>query len=173
MPPVNGLLESRVANSDSHAIFAGPEFKHWAEEEGMIPPVEFLLGQYFHPDRTTLEAGTAGGHVLRALAERGFKDLSGFDYVSKLIDQARLKDQSGKLAFSVQDARKLTYPDESFEQLIYVGQVLCFINDAGGRRNAVAEAYRILKPGGVAVFSFLCLESRLQSAMHRALMGYL
>jgi SAM-dependent methyltransferase len=169
----NATLESAVASSDSHEIFAGPELKHWAEEEGLIAPVEFLVGQYFHSDRVTVEAGTAGGHVLRALAERGFTDLSGFDYVSELIQQARLKDQSGKLAFSVQDARKLTYTDGSFEQLIYVGQVLCCISDPAGRQKAVAEAYRILRPGGLALFSFASYESRLQSARYRALVGYL
>jgi SAM-dependent methyltransferase len=171
--PSNGSLECAVASSDSHEIFSGPEFKHWVEEEGLYAPEEFLLGQYFHSDRITVEGGMGGGRILRALAQRGFKDLSGFDYVPGLIREARLRDRSQKSAFSVQDARKLSYPDGSFEQLIYVGQVLCFISDAEGRQKAVAEAYRILRPGGLAVFSFLCLESRLQSALYRALIGYL
>lgn len=114
-----------------------------------------------------------GGRILRALAQRGFRNLSGFDNVPELIQQARLKDRSRKLAYSVQDARKLTYPGRSFEQLIYLQQVLCFIGDVEGRQKAVAEAYRILRPGGLAVFSFLSYESRSQSVLYRGLIGYL
>ncbi len=124
-------MKSAVGSLDSREIYAGPEFKHWVEEEELIAPEQFLLERYLRSDQSTLEAGTGGGRILRALARRGFKELSGFD------------------------------------------KVLCFITDAEGRRDAVAEAYRILKPDGLAVFSFLCYESRLESALYRALIGYL
>lgn len=166
-------MKSAVGSLDSREIYAGPEFKHWVEEEELIAPEQFLLERYLRSDQSTLEAGTGGGRILRALARRGFKELSGFDNVPELIYQARLKECSQPMAFSVQDARELTYSDSSFDQLIYLQQVLCFITDAEGRRDAVAEAYRILKPDGLAVFSFLCYESRLESAFYRALIGYL
>jgi len=173
MQPSKGALESAVAGLDSREIYAGPELEHWAEEQDLIAPEMFLLEHYFHPDRATLEAGTGGGRILRELADRGFKELSGFDNVPELIDRARLKERGQQIAYSVQDARQLSYPDNSFDQLIYLQQVLCFITDATGRENAVKEAYRILKPGGLAVFSFLCYESRLKSTLYRALIGYL
>jgi SAM-dependent methyltransferase len=172
MPQSNGALESVVASLDSREIYAGPEFKHWVEEEELIAPERFLV-RFLRSDQSTLEAGTGEGRILRALSCRGFKELSGFDNVPELIHLARLKECRQPIAFSVQDARKLTYSDSSFDQLIYLQQVLCFITDAEDRQKAVAEAHRILKPGGLAVFSFLCLESRLQSALYRALIGYL
>jgi SAM-dependent methyltransferase len=173
MQPSSETVKSAVGSLDSREIYAGPEFKHWVEEEDLIAPERFLLERFLHSDQSTLEAGTGGGRILRALAHRGFKELSGFDNVPELIDQARLKECSRPIAFSVQDARKLTYHDGSFGQLIYLQQVLCFITEAEGRRDAVAEAYRILKPDGLAVFSFLCYESRLESAFYRAIIGYL
>ncbi len=173
MEPSNGAVKSAVGSLDSRQIYAGPEFKHWVEEEDLIAPERFLLERYLRPDRSTLEAGTGGGRILRALACRGFKELSGFDNVPELIYQACLKECCQPLAFSVQDARKLSYSDNSFDQLIYLQQVLCFITDSEGRRDAVAEAYRILKPNGLAVFSFLCYESRLESVFYRAVIGYL
>jgi SAM-dependent methyltransferase len=173
MQPPSETLKSAVGSLDSREIYAGPEFKHWVEEEDLIAPERFLLEGFLHSGQSTLEAGTGGGRILRALAHRGFKELSGFDNVPELIDQARLKECSRPIAFSVQDARKLTYPDSAFDQLIYLQQVLCFITEAEGRRDAVAEAYRILKPDGFAVFSFLCYESRLESAFYRAVIGYL
>ena len=172
MPPSNGALESTVESLDSREIYAGPEFKHWVEEEELIAPERFLV-RFLRSDQSTLDAGTGEGRILRALSCRGFKELSGFDNVPELIHLARLKECRQPMAFSVQDARKLTYPDRSFDQLIYLQQVLCFITDAEGRRDAVAEAYRILKPDGLAVFSFLCYESRLNSVLYRAVIGYL
>jgi SAM-dependent methyltransferase len=173
MPPSNGAMKSAVGSLDSREIYAGPEFKHCVEEEGLYAPEQFLLEGYFRSNRSTLEAGTGGGRILRALARRGFKERSGFDNVLELVQRARLKESKPRTAYSVQDARKLTYSDGSFDQLIYLQQVLCFITDAEGRRDAVAEAYRILKPDGLAVFSVLCYESRLNSVFYRALIGYL
>jgi SAM-dependent methyltransferase len=173
MQPSNGAMKSAVGSLDSREIYAGPEFKHWVEEEDLIAPEQFLLEGYFRSNQSTLEAGTGGGRILRALARRGFKERSGFDNVPELVQRARLKENNPRTAYSVQDARKLTYSDSSFDQLIYLQQVLCFITDAEGRRDAVAEAYRILKPDGLAVFSFLCYESRLNSFFYRALIGYL
>ena len=170
--PSDGSLESTVESLDSREIYAGPEFKHWVEEEDLIPPERFLV-RFLRSDQSTLEAGTGEGRILRALSCRGFKELSGFDNAPGLIHQARLKECRQPMTFSVQDARKLTYPESSFDQLIYLQQVLCFITDAEGRQDAVAEAYRILKPDGLAVFSFLCYESRLKSFFYRALIGYL
>ena len=73
----------------------------------------------------------------------------------------------------MEDARQLSYPDCVFDQVLYLGQVICFLDDERGRREAIAEAHRITKVGGLAIFSFLCYESRLQSGFYRALVAYL
>ena len=160
---------------DSRDVYgAGYEFKRWAwAGTDLIVPERFLINGYLKSDARTLEAGTGGGRILRALANAGFVDLTGFDNVPSFIDAAREQDPLGKIAFSVQDARAVSYADAQFDQIIYLQQVVSFIAEEEGRRRAVAEAYRILRPGGTALFSFLCYEVRLQSMLHKFIIAYL
>jgi ubiquinone/menaquinone biosynthesis C-methylase UbiE len=173
MRPSRGVLQSVASNTDSRQVYAGPEFKRWAEAEGLIASEQFLVECYLRRDGSTLEAGVGGGRILRALTRLGFEDIYGFDNVPGLIEQARRQDPSRETAYSVQDARKLIYPDGVFDQLIYLQQVISLIGDVEGGRKAVAEAYRVLKPGGIALFSFLCYESRMRSVWYRAMIAYL
>jgi ubiquinone/menaquinone biosynthesis C-methylase UbiE len=140
------------------------EFDQWAYREGLTYAEEFLTENYLSKGKRTLEAGTGGGRIVLSLLRKGFTDLHGFDFVETFIEAARNREHEGRISFEVQDARKLTYPSDSFDQLIYLQQVLCFIEDPEGRMKGMEEAYRILKPGGVIIFSFLCFESRRTSS---------
>jgi SAM-dependent methyltransferase len=173
MSQSKAVLQPEASSLDSSQVYAGPEFERWAKAEGLIPSERFLIEQYLRPDRSTLEAGAGGGRILRALIELGFDYTSGFDNVPALIEEARRQDPSRKTAYSVQDARSLPYGDGEFDQIIYLQQIISFIGDVEGRRRAIAEAYRVLKPGGTALFSFLCYESRLQSVWMRGMIAYL
>jgi SAM-dependent methyltransferase len=173
MSQSKAVLQPEASSLDSSQVYAGPEFERWAKAEGLIPSERFLIEQYLRSDRSTLEAGAGGGRILRALIELGFDYTSGFDNVPALIEEARRQDPSRKTAYSVQDARSLPYVDGEFDQIIYLQQIISFIGDVEGRRRAIAEAYRVLKPDGTALFSFLCYESRLQSIWMRGMIAYL
>jgi len=160
--------------ADSRELFAGPEFDRWASVKTyLIAPERFLIEHYLRRQGRTLEAGVGGGRILQAMICLGFSDLSGFDNVPEMIDAARQHDPSGAIAFCVADARELPYSSEEFDQAIYLQQVTCFIPDAAGRKRATAEAYRVLKKGGIALFSFLCYEVRLQDLRYRAMISYI
>lgn len=161
-----------MAQPTNQEIYSTVEFKRWAERERLNPDEHFVLTTFLRPDLPTLEAGTGGGRIVRALRELGFSNLAGYDYVPGLIDEARRRDPSGSIRFEVQDATQLTYPDASWDQLIYMQQILCFIDSAELRAAAVREAWRILKPGGTAAFSFLNYDWRFRSPLHGSLLTY-
>lgn len=158
---------------DHRTVFGTVERDYWAEAAGLKPDERALIERYLDRDATTLEAGTGGGRILGEMRELGFKSLAGFDFVPELIAEARLDEPSGEIRFDVQDATRLTYPDESFDQLIYLQQLLSSIEDAGDRDRVLAEAFRILKPRGMALFSVLPFEVRSRSARHRPYLIYL
>jgi SAM-dependent methyltransferase len=164
---------SWAPRSDVRQTFGGSEFDTWAWRQGLIPPERILIERYLTPSGHTLEAGTGGGRILRALAQSGFTHLAGFDIVPELIDAARQQDPSHSINYRVLDARRLSYSDQQFDQLIYLQQVLCFLPTEADRSQALAGAYRVLKPAGIAVFSFLCYEARLQLMRYKALAAYL
>ena len=81
----------------------------------------------------------------------------------EFIEQAKQREASQSISFEVQDATDLTYKDSGFEQIIYWQQIVCFIEEEEKRLKAFREAYRIIKNGGTALFSFLSFESRIKS----------
>ncbi len=150
-----------------------PEFDRWAFRTELDPDERCVLTRYLDPHGKTLEAGTAGGRVLLGLRELGFSNLQGYDYVVGFIEEARRRDTSGTIRFEVQDATGLDYADESFDQLLYVQQMLSGFEDEPSRHAAFREAFRILRPGGTAIFSFLCYEVRLKSTVFALFIRYL
>jgi ubiquinone/menaquinone biosynthesis C-methylase UbiE len=158
---------------DHRTVFGTVERSYWAEAEGLKPDERALIERYLDRDASTLEAGTGGGRILGEMRELGFTSLAGFDFVPELIAEARRAYPSGEIGFDVQDATRLTYPDASFDQVIYLQQLLSSIEDAGDRGRVLAEAFRILKPRGTALFSVLPFEVRARSARHRPYLLYL
>ena len=149
-------MKSTISNKD---LFGGIEFSTWIEIEDLFPEEKYMIQKYLQPDLKTVEAGTNGGRILLNMKEMGFTDLAGFDNVPELIDAAIARNSERNINFQVQDAAELSYLDNSFDQILYLQQILCLI-EYEDRLKAMQESLRILKPGGVGLFSFLNFESR-------------
>lgn len=150
------------------------EFDRWAYGNNDVKPEEALmLERFLDPGRSVLEGGTGAGRLVRSLAARGFQSLAGFDFVPALIDVARQRDTSGKIEFRVLEATSLDYADGSFEQAIYLQQIISGLESDAARRQALRELRRVLVPGGVAIISFLGFEARSRSRFMSAFMIYL
>lgn len=153
--------------------FQTSEFERWASSSGLKAEEVYLIRRFLRKEAKTLEAGTGGGRVLLTLSRMGFDDLSGFDYVPDLVARARRKEAADSIDFQVMEAERLAYPSTHFDQVLYLQQILCFIEEEEARRRAVQEAYRVLKAGGVALFSFLIMETRTSRLLYRMFLNYL
>lgn len=168
--PSSLLWEFMQTNRD---VYGSVEFAAWARRGDVEPAESYLLRTFLDPGKRTLEAGTGGGRLLLALAELGFTQLYGFDFVPDFVAAARKRDVRKTLRLAAQDATRLGYSNASFDQIIYLQQVLSLIENQAARRQAMAEAFRVLRPGGVALFSFLSHEVRLRSIPYRLFASYL
>ncbi len=166
MPP-----ELKNLNAD---LYAGDLFDRWAKEQGIIAAERILIERYItHRDRSVLEAGTGGGRIAFYLERSGCTDVHAFDIVPDMIHYARQTAQStgSKVKFDVADAADLNiYPDQSFDQLVYFQQVLCFIDQPAKFQQALREAYRLMKPGAICIFSFLDYRARSYNPLLSILM---
>jgi SAM-dependent methyltransferase len=159
--------------SNNKELYSGVEFATWLNLEKLWPEEEYLIKKYLNPNLSIVEAGTNGARILLRMQEMGFTALAGFDYVPALIDKAIERDPGRTIDFQVQDAIDLAYPDCSFDQIIYLQQIICLIEQREDRLKALHESYRILKPGGIGLFSVLSFESRSSRAMYATYFKYL
>jgi SAM-dependent methyltransferase len=94
-----------------------------------------------------LEAGCGLGHFTVAMHELGY-DAVGVDWAQRTLDQ--LKERFPDIDFSCQDVRATTFPDASFDAVYSPGVCEHFEE---GPDAILAEAYRLLRPGGFAFVS--------------------
>lgn len=151
---------------DNKDVYSTAEYDWTAARNDFLPEEAYLIRTFLDKDKSTLEAGTGGGRILLKMRELGYRNLRGYDIVPEMIEAAKRRDVSGEIQFEVQDAVKLPYPDASFDQIVYLQQVTGFIGSTEGQAQALREAYRILKPGGIALFSMLAFEARSRSIVY-------
>lgn len=160
----------------THALLETVEAEKWTRLGDLRPFERLLIDAHLDKRSSTVEAGTGGGRILIAMLEMGFTGLSGFDLMPESIEAARRNDPSQRIAFEVHDATRHGYPDASFDQAVYLQQVICYPSELASQRAMVSEAYRILKPGGTALFSVLCFDgqktSRFNSRLYRLYLAH-
>jgi len=107
----------------------------------MLPDVDGLAG---------LDIGCGEGHNTRLLAQRGAR-VTAVDMAEKFISHARESERNEPLGidYHVASAVELPFPDESFD---FATGFMSFM-DIPETERVVAEAYRVLKPGGFLQFS--------------------
>jgi SAM-dependent methyltransferase len=154
-------------------FYSTVEFVSWADRQGLTHDEKYLIERYLDKKGKTLEAGTGGGRILFEMKNLGFTSLHGYDFVPAFIERARQRDTHHSICFEVYDGTSLGYEDASFDQIVYLQQFICVLDDEAARTKALKEAFRILRVGGAALFSFLSLKTKSAGAVYPAYLGYL
>ena len=99
-----------------------------------------------------LDVATGTGVVADGAAARGASEVVAVDFSAAMLEQARAVAEahpSGVVTLLEGDAAALPLPDESFDAVV-IGFGLLHLPDPA---SALAEAHRVLKPGGRLAFS--------------------
>lgn len=145
------------------SLYEKEEFERWAKALGLSFPEKYIFQKYIkEKDAKILEAGCGGGRIVYELIKLGHSHVYGFDFVEKLLKVASKKQikKGTSINFSLQDAVNLNYSDDYFKYILYLGQILSFIEIKEGKEKATEEAFRVLEKKGIAVFSFLDFRGR-------------
>src|SRR5688500_11153042 len=111
----------------------------------------YLSDVDFPPAARVLEVGCGTGAVARTIAAwPGVGEVVGVDPAPAFLARAReLAADLPNLTFTVADGRAVPFDDGSFDVVVF-HTVLCHVPEP---ERALAEAYRLLRPGGwLAVF---------------------
>ena len=93
-----------------------------------------------------VEFGSGTGHVTCDLVDMaGASTAHGIEPSQVMVDRAKATHSRGDVTFGLGDAKATGLPDASFD-LVLMHTLLCHVP---GPEDAIAEAARILKPGGI------------------------
>lgn len=99
------------------------------------------------PGARVLDIGCGAGYLTNQLAQQGF-DVTGLDASQESLNVAARHDATGRVSYEHGDALALPYPDASFDAVCS----LDFLEHVEEPARVVAEAARVLRPGGVFFF---------------------
>lgn len=153
-----------MCKNSNKKLYGDQLFKVWTEKKDLLPIETYFLKKYLtNKSGETIEAGTGGGRIIFEIEKLGFTNLAAFDYVDIMIRFCKKKKEqiNSRINFRTADATNLTdFDNNKFDYIIYLQQVLCFIDQALLPR-ALEEAYRIGKNDSIYLFSFLNWNSKL------------
>lgn len=124
----------------------------YAANDGLNAPEQaafFSVAAEFR-DQRILDLGVGGGRTAPALLEIS-KNYVGIDYVAEMVAACRARFPS--VRFECMDARSMSaFSDQSFDLIVFACNGISMV-DHEGRLAILKEVRRILRPGGVFIFS--------------------
>jgi ubiquinone/menaquinone biosynthesis C-methylase UbiE len=125
-----------------YARFYDLEVLHTSREA--YERVSQMILDSLRPDMDVLEVATGTGLIGLGIAG-GARSVTATDFSEKMIAAARRKPAPANVAFSVEDATALSFPDARFDAAI-ISNALHIMPDPA---KALSEIRRVLKPGGL------------------------
>jgi SAM-dependent methyltransferase len=145
-PVPGGVTAQNLAYYDSRRGVA-----EYTREEGLRRLEAELVAAHFPPaPAAVLDLGCGAGRTTVGLAGLGHR-VTAIDLSEALLGEARRRHPG--LDFRRMDATALDLPDASFDAALFSYNGIDCIYPLTGRRRALAEVFRILRPGGTFLFS--------------------
>ncbi len=152
-PPLRGSNPSTATSRNRDAYESPFAVRHFARQTDLFPPEASILRRLREELRqvSMLDIGVGGGRTSLHFAPVA-RRYAGVDYSIAMVTGCRKRFPSGDLLFCAADARALPFADRSFGFVLFSYNGIDYVphND---RLRILAEARRVLEPGGYYAFS--------------------
>lgn len=133
------------------------EYARAAVRLGLWASEAVVLERFVPKNSRVLELGCGAGRVAVGMALAGWWDILATDFSPAMVDAALAvvaQTRTGdRVRCEVADATALPYPENTFDAVVFAFNGLLMIPGPGRRESAIREIARVLKPGGVFIFS--------------------
>ncbi len=130
-------------------------YKQYTLEVGLWDSEKYVFNKYLKPSDTILDMGCGTGRTTFPLYAMGYQDIKGLDLTPKMIEIAKgLNVHFGvEIPFEVADVRELDFEGGVFDVVIFSFNGLMSIPSIEEREKALKEIGRVLKVGGIFIFT--------------------
>ena len=139
--------------------FSHPEivlaYARAAVNVGLWESEKILFERFIPKDAEILELGCGAGRVALGLARLGRGKITATDFAPPMVETARevcARERDG-IRFAVADASALEFSDAAFDAVVFAFNGLQMIPRRERRERALREIFRVLRPGGVFIFT--------------------
>jgi ubiquinone/menaquinone biosynthesis C-methylase UbiE len=144
-------MAGHSAENNLQVYGAAPVVSYYASLDYLTPCERLLFDGYIKRGSSILDLGVGGGRTTAYLAGRA-SNYVGLDYATAMIEVCQTK--FPHLDFRVADAADLSaFQDESFDAVVFAFNGIDFVLPGEARRAGLGHIHRVLKPGGVLIFS--------------------
>jgi len=129
--------------------YSKPATVHSFSKVGFWDAEEILIDRYFNKGESVIDIACGAGRTAIPLAQKGFK-VTGIDFLPEMLETAHklVQQYNVRVEFLLMDAIKMTFPDESFHNVVFLYNSFELIWGKANRTKLLRDIYRILKPEG-------------------------
>ena len=164
------LENAQIATRNSAYFETNWAVSEYIREDDLRPLEATLIRQFFTPPPCrVLDIGCGAGRTTIGFARQKYR-VVGIDISAALLKQA-VEHYPG-LDFYRMDATRLAFRDHSFDAVMFSFNGIDGLYPVSQRIEAIRETFRILKPGGIFVFSSHNLIGSIFSGGYIYIEGY-
>lgn len=124
-------------------------------EQGLWASEEKVFAKYIRKNDNVLDLGCGAGRTTINLYRAGYKNIIGLDLAKSLVSYAKkyCKENNLDIKFLQGDATRLPFEENQFDVVIFSYNGWICIPEEENRKKALNEIHRVLKKGGLFIFT--------------------
>lgn len=121
-------------------------------EVGLWKSEKYVINKYFPIESRVLDVACGAGRTTYGIYYLGYRNVTGIDFSSKMIDIAKKHDISS-IKFVCCDMCDMPFESNSFDSILVSYNALMMVPKYNNRILALCEFYRVLSENGILVFT--------------------